>query len=114
MTDKKDDPKFTPFDLKEFLESGALLAVNERVLWPLGLALTVNMDTDTGAVSDLHVRQWVFADGHHEIIEDSAPDDPVIVERHAALKAWVEARAASMTVPGEADIALRILIGDKL
>jgi hypothetical protein len=36
------EPKFAPFDLTEFLESGNLLAVNENILWPVGLALTVD------------------------------------------------------------------------
>jgi hypothetical protein len=38
-------------DVKEFLESGFLFEINRTVLHPLGLALEINIDEDTGAAS---------------------------------------------------------------
>jgi len=89
------DPKFVPIPLKEFVESGTMVAVNERILWPLGVALTVDFDSATGEYTNLHVRQWEFEDGHHECIEEAA-DDPVMAERHRAFFDYVQERTATM------------------
>ena len=105
------DSKFVPIDLKEFLESGTLEAVNERVLWPLGLALAVDYDAKAGSVTNLHVRQWEFEDGHHECIEEP-DDDPVMVERHTAFRAYVKARAASMPMDEAAEALLLLDWGE--
>ena len=86
-------PTFVPADLTELANAGVLMAVNELVLWPLGLALTWDRETDTGQCSGLHVRQWEYEDGHRETIAlDHA--DAVGVERRAAFAAWAEHRAA--------------------
>jgi len=97
-------PRFGPFDLTEFLESGVLATVNERVLWPLGLSLTVDYDPEAKKAVGLFVCQWIYEGGHHRIID--AAEYGVMEERRAAFVAWVEARAASMTVPGEPGTAL--------
>ena len=89
------EPKWVPISLKEFVESGAMVAANESVLWKLGLALVVDHDPETGEYSHLHVREWLWEDGHHEAIEEAA-DDPVMVERHAAFRTYVKDRAATM------------------
>jgi hypothetical protein len=100
-------PKFVPVDLTKFVESGAFLAINERTLWPLGMSLTVDYDKDTGACSNLHVRQWEWEDGHHESIED-APDDPIVIERHRAFRSFVEERMQTMPA-NEGERALQLL-----
>ena len=38
--------------VQEFHESGLLYHVNETVLWPLGLALAVTRDTESGAYDE--------------------------------------------------------------
>ena len=87
------DPAFDPVDLTELVESGVLMAANERFFWPLGLALTWTRDEE-GAMSDLHVREWTYSDGHHESIEDSG--SPIAIERRAAFAIWFDRRAESM------------------
>ena len=101
------EPKFAPFDLTEFLESGNLLAVNEKILWKMGLALTVTWDTDTKKATGLFVSQWVHPDGHQEIIEDSR--DEITDARHAAYEKWVRARADLMENADERAVCLSVL-----
>lgn len=99
-------PTFVAVDLREFLESGLLYAVNERLLWPLGLALTVNAEED-GTIHELHVRQWEYPDGHHECIEDD-PSDGIRATRYAALEEWLRDRLSSMTITAERDAAAAV------
>ena len=101
------EPKFAEFDLTEFLESGILVTINERILWPMGLALTVDYDTETKQAKRLFVSQWSYPDGHQEIIESRIDD--VMRQRHAAFEAWVKARAAIMPIPAEAQKCLGML-----
>jgi hypothetical protein len=100
-------PKIVEFDLTEFLVSGNLLNVNEKVLWKMGLALTVHYDSDSGEANGLFISQWSYPDGHCEIIGGS--DDVLTRTRHAAFEEWVRARAAKMSVSGEAEICLSVL-----
>lgn len=44
-------------DLKEFHEAGLVWRVNEAVLWPLGLALTIAKDNETGEYTELFVQR---------------------------------------------------------
>jgi hypothetical protein len=60
-------------DLTAFQQGGILWAVNQFVLWPMGLALSVVFDTDTGKVAGpIELREWRYPDGHLETIEDSS------------------------------------------
>lgn len=95
--------------LREFLENGVLMAVNERVLWPIGLALRVNVGDD-GDVEDLAVVRWAYPDGHREIIESA--DDDIAQERRRRFDAYVRTIAAMMPIEGEAEVALGILPDD--
>lgn len=90
-----------------FQQSGALWAVNQFVLWPLGLALTVRFDLETGLVGGpITLREWVYPDGHLETIEDSSeqPD----FDRWLAFSDMVEKRLAKMP-PAEREAAARRL-----
>lgn len=92
-------PKFVPVDLTELMDEGVLMAANERFFWPLGLALTWEIDTDLPeaerVATNLHLREWRWEDEHHEGIELEA-DDPVAAERRARFEKWWLARIASM------------------
>jgi hypothetical protein len=70
-----DVAEFAPFPLDRFLTEKALWAANYFVLWPLGLALTVNVEIMDGLVvkaENLHVREWTAPVGDRETI-DQAP-----------------------------------------
>lgn len=88
------EPRFQPFSLTELQDEGVLLAANEAFFWPIGLALTWSHDKETGEASDLHVRQWVYEDGHVESIVLS--DDELEAERHRRYAAWRSARIERM------------------
>jgi hypothetical protein len=90
------DPKFVEFPLDQFHQRRILYAVNKDFLWPLGLALSVTFEED-GSYSKLDVRQWEWADGHREAIEDSEP------EYDAEFGRWLAERRAEMP---EADRAI--------
>lgn len=53
--------QFLPFSLKELLDDKVLWAANYYILWPLGLALTVEIVDHE--VTNLHVREWVYPEG---------------------------------------------------
>ena len=91
------EPKFQPVDLTELQDAGVLMMVNEKILWPLGLALTWDHDKDTGKASNLHVRQWVFEDGHVEAI-GADYNDPVFEQRRAAYSTWLNERLSKMPI----------------
>lgn len=99
-------PRMVKVELREFLENGILMAVNERVLWPLGMALRVQLGDD-GSVADLDVVRWRYPDGHREIIETA--DDEIAQERRRRFETFVKATAMLMTVPGEDAVALQVL-----
>lgn len=101
-----EDPKFCEVDLTELIEAGVLLAVNERVLWPLGLALAWTWDWTAKRATNLRVRQWEFGDGHLESIQ--CPPDALSDKRHWALEAYVQARAAKMPAE-EGKAALKLI-----
>ena len=85
------DPKFSPVDMQEMMDEGVLMAANEAFFWPLGLALTWTVE-DGRYEGDLHIRRWVWDDGHRESIA-LAPDDEVGIERRkrfAAYRAAIE------------------------
>jgi len=83
-------PTFVPVDLTELMNEGVLMAANERFFWPFGLALTWTV-SDAGYVSDLHVREWEFEDGHRESIA-LEPDDVVGQERRDRFDEWARER----------------------
>lgn len=97
MTDEAPlrDPRFIPVDLATLENNGVLMAANEAFFWPLGLALTWVHSIDGDDPKELHVREWVWEDGHHETI-DLAPDDAVGIERRERFKAWRAWRMASL------------------
>jgi hypothetical protein len=89
------EPKFSPVDLTSLMLDGVLMAANEAFFWPLGLALSWEVPKEDmgvkGPAWNLHVREWVYEDGHHECIE--LPDDDEIgQERRVRFAAWVKAR----------------------
>jgi hypothetical protein len=92
--------KFTPVDLQEMQDEGVLMMANERFFWPLGLALTWEVnDVGEGQVVDpdsLHIRQWT-QDGRW--VRDSievAPDDEIANERRSRFGLWQVDRLAEM------------------
>ena len=101
------EPHFGPVSLTEMMNAGVLTNINETRLWPLGLALMWDYDPKTGEASGLRIVEYKYPDGHQEAIEE-APDDPVMVERHAAYRRYVMARIATMP-RGEALDALTLL-----
>jgi hypothetical protein len=94
--DPKVDPRFVVVsDLTPFQQGGLLWAVNQYVLWPLGLALSIVFDADTNtAKGPIELREWQWPDGHRETIEDDSqqPD----FDRWLAFCATVEERLATM------------------
>ncbi len=88
------EPEFVPVDLTEMQDEGVLLAANAAFFWPLGLALTWNVDDD-GVASGLHIREWTFEDGHHERI-DVDQFDELAQERRRRFFEWRERRMATM------------------
>jgi len=73
-------------DLREFHESGLLWQVNQATLWPLGLALTANIEED-GSYSELYVQQF---DPFEPMVDGATPE-----ERDAKadrLAAWMKER----------------------
>jgi hypothetical protein len=104
----EDKPKFVPVDLTEMQNAGVLMAVNERVLWPLGLALTWK-HSEAGEASDLHIREWQWEDGHHETIENS--NDSITQWRLKAFEGYVLARIATM--PEKEGLRANRLLGRK-
>lgn len=106
-----DDPtqgRFVPADLTGFQQGGLLWAVNQYVLWPLGLALTMTMDADTGTVTGpIEIREWVAPDGHVETIEDDSeqPD----WDRYMAFVHFIEDRLPRMPLE-DSDAARRRLM----
>jgi hypothetical protein len=94
--DPKADPRFVVVpNLTDFQQGGILWAVNQFLLWPLGLALSVVFDTETGrAKGPIELREWEYPDNHLETIEDSSeqPD----FDRWVAFCATIEERLARM------------------
>ncbi len=68
---------------KEFHESGLLYHVNETALWPLGLALAVSVDKETGEYAE---GLLVVEDAVPEVIQDPDP------EIRARANAWLAER----------------------
>jgi hypothetical protein len=75
-------------DLAEFHKAGLLWRVNEAVLWPLGLALSVAVEED-GSYSDLHVSR---VDPMDLIASNATPEEQGdYLDRYAA---WLRQRMA--------------------
>ena len=106
MTDPT-KPEFVEVPLIEMMDEGVLLAINERVLWPLGLALTWGYSQEGHDARDLHIREWRFEDGHHEGIEVD-PNDPVVQEHRKAFPAYVKKRAETMPSAEAAEALLLV------
>ena len=84
------DPKFSPVDMQEMMEEGVLMAANEAFFWPLGLALTWTFE-DGRYEGELHIREWLYEDGHKETIALD-DDDEIGVRRRERFAAWLVAR----------------------
>lgn len=101
---------FVQADMTAFQRGGLLWAVNQFVLWPLGLALTVTYDADTDSVKDqpIELREWVAPDGHLETIEDASeqPD----FDRWLAFNDIIEIRLAKMPAVEREAAARRLAI----
>ncbi len=82
---------WSEMDLKEFHESGLLWQVNQSVLWPLGLALTVELDKDTDppTYTRLYVQRVDPADA---IVDGATPEERV--SKANRLLAWMKERFA--------------------
>lgn len=90
------DPKFVPVDLTMLQDEGVLMAANQFFFWPLGLALAWEHDPELADVaSNLHVREWQYEDGHHEIIELHA-DDEIGSRRRTRFGEWINARIKTL------------------
>ena len=87
------DPTFEPVDMQHLMDEGVLMAANEAFFWPLGLALTWTV-AEGQYRGGLHIRRWVWEDGHRESIE-LAVDDEVGIERRERFAAYLSAIAAS-------------------
>lgn len=87
------EPVFKPMDLKELMTNGVLTMANEQFFWPLGLALTWTFSDETGKASELHIRQWEYEDGHHEIITVPEAEMP---GRRALFIQWLETRLTTL------------------
>lgn len=107
MTQAADPKSFEDVDLRDFVENGILMAANEAFFWPLGLALTFRLSEDHTRFTDLHVREWVFEDGHHESIAVD-PHDELVLQRREAFENWLNERLASMPEK-EAEIARQFM-----
>ena len=91
MSDEEEPKRvLREFPLREFLEEGLLFKVNHDILWPLGLALTMDRNTETGAVSRLFVTEW----DPPEVI--ALADDEVEEERRTRLAIWEAERLRTL------------------
>jgi len=84
------EPRFSPVDMQEMMEEGVLMAANEAFFWPLGLALAWTVENGRYE-GELHIREWVYEDGHHETIGLS-DDDEIGKERRVRFATWVKER----------------------
>ncbi len=104
-----DREQFVHFPLERFLTEKALWAANYFVLWPIGLALTADVEIVDGfvvQVKDIHVREWVMPDGQKsETINQSPSDNKADFELFLG---FVRERILDMK-PEERVIALRRL-----
>jgi hypothetical protein len=97
-------PWLVSADLGNLLEAGVLLALNERLLWPLGLTFIADVQEDRVA---LDLREREHPDGPREAIALDPGDREPVAEREA-FDAWVERRAAGLPVAERAAaLALR-------
>lgn len=96
--------KMVQFDPQMFLDSKLLWATNYFVLWPLGLTLAV--EYDDGAVSNLHVREWAYPEG--EMIETINQDQSENQSDFRIFLAFVRDRLLDMK-PDERHSALAAL-----
>jgi len=84
-------PAVIEVDLTRLWHNGVLMAANERFFWPLGLALTWEVEDESGDAVRLHVTQWDFGDGHHETIE-LGEADMIGIDRRGSFAAWLSDR----------------------
>lgn len=86
MTDKPSQPpEFNPkppegewseMELRELHESGLLWQVNRAVLWPMGLALTLEADNNADGTPGEYKRLYVSrVDPFEPIASGDGPDD---------------------------------------
>lgn len=100
-------PAFQPVDLTELMTAGVLLRANESFFWPLGLALTWTWDDAAGVASNLHVREWVYPDGHVESIGKDM-SDPIYDERQARWQEWATTRVLRFRDDDERERAMMV------
>jgi len=80
------EPKFKPVSMQEMMDEGVLMAANEQFFWKLGLALTWSVE-DGKYKGRLHLREWVYDDGHKEAIT-LADDDEIGWDRRERYRQW--------------------------
>lgn len=99
MSVEEIEERFIPYSLDQFQVTRALWAANYFVLWPLGLALTVDVATDeaTGfkTVSNLHVREWTYEPGEAETIDMTKAENN---EYYQEFLSFVRERVLNMKV----------------
>ena len=72
---------------QELHESGLLWHINEAVLWPLGVALTVVQEEDGTYATDLYVQK---TEPFEPIVSGASSED---TDKHAdVFAAWMRAR----------------------
>lgn len=74
-------------DLNEFHAAGLLAQANEQFFWPLGLALTVDKDTETGETVELFVQR---IDPYNVIVAGETYEERV--DRAERVEAWLKER----------------------
>ena len=76
---ESDRELFVPYSLERFLTEKALWAANYFVLWPIGLALTADVEIVDGfvvKVRGVHVREWVMpSEEKSETINQSSTEN---------------------------------------
>lgn len=87
-------PHHEPFPVREYRESGLLWFVNNAILWPLGVAIAVSVDTDgkegpPGSYdTHLTLSQWAWPDGHRETIETTWEEARDIAKEPGGKHPW--------------------------
>jgi hypothetical protein len=86
MAEEKPPAKWSRMDLREFHKSGLLWQVNQSILWPLGLALAIQVEAD-GSVSELFVQRLDPADA---IVDGATSEERE--DKAERLLAWTRER----------------------
>lgn len=96
-------PKMATFSMAEFYRRHVLYAINELLLWPLGLALTIVVPDGEGSMVDrigddttMMVSVWDYGDGHQETVVFGSDPTEDAKEYFAEFTRFVEERVNLM------------------